>query len=289
MCEESDFPEGAGNTGNWRWTRREFGAAGGAVALAACSSGVAGEDEGLLSAGIAEDSVTIETPDGLLDAFFVHPATGSSPAVIFWPDIASIRDSKRMMARRLAGEGYAVLVVNPYYRDVAGEQFESSVAFRAEGGFQTVEPWRDKLSSDAIMRDADAIVSWLDEQDAVDTVRGIGTQGYCMGGPFAVYSAHARPDRIRAAASFHGGGLVREDPHSPHRLIADTPETSYIFAIAKNDHARTPDDKDKLAAAVDEYKRDAQIEVYAGDHGWTVPETILHTSRLRQSGPGASC
>ncbi len=272
MCDETTLPED-GNTG-WQLTRRQFGAglgAGtGALALAACT-GMASEGEDAPTAsGLTENTVVIDTPDGDADAFFVHPASGKHPAVILWPDIAGLREAKRMMARRLAGEGYAVLVVNPYYRDVSGEQFEDFPAFRAVGGFQKVGPWRDNLSSYAVMRDATALVGWLDGQEAVDTARGIGNQGYCMGGPFTVYSAHAVPARIKAAASFHGGGLVREDDQSPHRLLAQTPDTGYLFAIAKNDDEKAPGDKGALREAADAAGVAAEVEVYAGDHGWCV-------------------
>lgn len=271
MCDERDFAEWDKKVAAQGLSRREFGALTGAAALAACAGGEGVVDDSDMGAGgLVENRVLIDTEDGEMDAFFVHPAAGKHPAVIVWPDIASLRESKRNIARRLAGQGYAVLVANPYYRDVAGDRFASSMAWREEGGFELVAPWRAKLSSDAVMRDADALVDWLDGQESVDTARGIGTQGYCMGGPFTVYSAHARPDRIKAAASFHGGGLVRDDEASPHKILQQ--DTSYLFAIAQNDDERDPDDKVALRAAADAAGVKAEIEVYAGDHGWTVPD-----------------
>ena len=266
MCSDQQISQMAGSGFN----RRQFALLTGSAALVACTA-----SDGDVVAGsnsLSESDVTITAPDGEVDAFFVHPSDGAHPAVILWPDIASLRDAKRMMARRLAEAGFAVLVVNPYYRDVAGEQFASMPDFREQGGFAVVTPWREKLSSDAIMRDTVALVDWLDAQAAVDTSRAMGTQGYCMGGPFTVYSAAARPDRIGVAASFHGGGLVREDEASPHRLIEGTPDTSYLIAIATDDDAASPDDKTSFRAAADEHGRDAEIEVYAGNHGWTVPD-----------------
>lgn len=271
MCDEADIQRWAKQTID----RRRFAALTGAAAVAACApGGVAASGDGAASASTAlkESMVSFATEDGTMDAFFVHPTSGAHPAVIFWPDIAAIRESKRMMARRLAGEGYAVLVVNPYYRDVAGEQFADFAEFAAEGGFQKVGPWREKLSSYAVQRDAKAAVAWLDAQDAVDSARGIGTQGYCMGGPFTVYSAHSVPGRVKAAASFHGGGLVREDDQSPHKLLADS-EAAYLFAIARNDDARSPQDKTALADATTAAGRPAQVEVFDGDHGWCVPDS----------------
>lgn len=270
MCDESDVAGWDAKLAARGLSRREFGLVGGAAALTACSGTVTASDPADTALGLVENRVLIDTEDGEMDAFFVHPSRGSFPAVILWPDIASLREAKRQMARRLAGEGYAVLVANPYYRDVPGDQFADMAAFRSDGGFQKVGPWREKLSSDAVMRDTDALVGWLDGQEAVDTSKGIGTQGYCMGGPFTVYSAHARPDRVKAAASFHGGGLVREDAASPHKILEKG--TSYLFAIARNDDAKSPGDKTALREAADAGGISAEIEVYDADHGWCVPD-----------------
>ena len=267
MCDEDKLA---------RWaregmSRRQFGALGGMAALAACApmQGAAGESG---ASQLTETSVTFETADGTMDGFFVHPASGRAPAVLFWPDIASIRESKRQMARRLAGSGYAVLVVNPYYRDRPAPVFSDFAEFAADG-FAMVRPWRAKLTAEANMRDATAAIGWLDAQDAVDTTRGVGTQGYCMGGPFTVWSAAAVPARVRAVASFHGGGLVREgEPTSPHNLFGET-RASFLIAIARDDHAEAPENLEILRKAAAEAGRPAEIEVYAGDHGWTVPDS----------------
>ena len=153
------------------------------------------------------------------------------------------------------------------------QQFEDFAAFAGNNGFQKVRPWREKLDAEAIMADASAAVAFLDTQAEVDTTRGIGTQGYCMGGPFTVWSAAAVPGRIRAAASFHGGGLVRDDnPMSPHRTFDDT-QARYLVAIAQDDDAEAPDHKRILREAAAEAGRPAKVEVYAGDHGWTVPDS----------------
>ncbi len=267
MCTQDRF----GNLPSPRFDRRQFAVLSGSAALAACT-GMDMGSAGSTASGLTESSVTVQTGDGMADAFFVHPARGRHPGVIFWPDIAGLRDAKRMMARRLAEAGYAVLVVNPYYRDVAGEQFEDFAAFRADNGFAKVKPWRDKLTAQAIGSDAKALVAWLDSQSAVDTSRPVGTQGYCMGGPFTFWSAAAVPGRIEAASSFHGGGLVRDSADSPHRTMDDT-RASYLVAIAQDDDAENPDHKDVLRRAAAEAGRTVEVEVYAGDHGWTVPDS----------------
>lgn len=277
MCEEAKLKQWAKDT----ISRREFGVLTGAAALAACAPGEdAGmpkeEAEDMLS--LTESSVEFETEDGTMDAFFVHPAEGKHPGVIFWPDIASIRESKRNMARRLAGKGYSVLVLNPYYRDVAGEQFADFAAFIEADGFQKVGPWREKHSAGSIGMDAAAAVGFLDAQAAVDTSRGIGVQGYCMGGPLTIWSTAAVPERIRAGASFHGGGLVREDdPMSPHRTL-DRADAAYLIAVAQDDDAEDPQAKVTFAAAAAEAGHEAKVTVYAGDHGWTVPDSPAYNA-----------
>lgn len=271
MCDEVALKQWAQEA----ISRRRFAVLTGAAAVAACAPEAAnGAGTGTTAENtLAESTVSFATADGTMDAFFVHPIEGRHPAVIFWPDIASIRDSKRNMARRLAAEGYSVLVLNPYYRDVAGEQFEDFAAFIGNGGFKAVGPWRAKLDADSIGRDASSAVAWLDQQAAVDPGKGIGTQGYCMGGPFTIWSAAAAPARIKAAASFHGGGLVREDyVSSPHKVLGET-TASFLIAVARNDDASAPDQKTVFAKAAVAAGRPATVEVYEGDHGWTVPDS----------------
>ncbi len=271
MCDEAKLKEWARDA----ISRRQFAALTGVAAVAACApdaaSGESAGDAG--SSGLTESTVSFETADGVMDAVFVHPANGQHPAVIFWPDIASIREAKRNMVRRLAAEGYAVLMLNPYYRDVEGQQFEDFADFLANEGFKTVSPWRAKLDADSIGRDAVSAVGWLDDQPAVDTQSAIGTQGYCMGGPFTIWSAAAVPGRIKAAASFHGGGLVREDyEQSPHKVLDDV-TASLLIAVAQDDDASAPEAKTTFAEAAEEAGLDAVVQVYEGDHGWTVPDS----------------
>ena len=243
-------------------SRRQFAAAGtagvlGALALPALANGTA----------LAEDRVTIPTPDGQADALFIRPAKGRHPAVILWPDIAGVREAYRQMAARLAGEGYAVLVVNQYYRSAPAPILNSIAEWRTPAGQEKLRPMIAALSPEATVRDARAFVAWLDQSDAVDPRRGIGTSGYCMGGPFTVRTAWAAPQRVRAAASFHGGGLVTDKPDSPHRLLGET-RASYLIAIARNDDARAPAEKETLREAAQAAGRPAEIAVYAADHGW---------------------
>ena len=273
MCDEAKLKEWA----RGQISRRELGVLAGAAAVTACApeAGTAtgdGED----AVALTQTDVTFQTADGVMDAIFVHPTDGKHPAVIFWPDIASIRAAKIDMVRRLAGEGYAVLMLNPYYRDVVGQQFEDFADFFGNEGFPKVSPWRAKLDAESIGRDARSTVEWLDAQEAVDTNKGIGTQGYCMGGPFTVWSAAAVPTRIKAAASFHGGGLVRDDyDKSPHKVL-ETSTAGYLIAVAKDDDAAAPTHKNEFAAAAEAAGRPVKVHVYDGDHGWTVPDSPVY-------------
>ena len=242
--------------------RRGFAALG-AAGLGALAAPLAAK----APAGLAERMVTLATSDGQLDAFFVHPAKGKYPAVILWPDIAGLREAYQVMARRLAADGHAVLVLNQYYRSAPAPHFAAVAEWRTPEGQAKLKPMIPLLTPEAIERDAKAAVAWLDAQRAVNTKRGIGSSGYCMGGPFTVRCAHAAPDRVRAAASFHGGGLVTDKPDSPHQLLKAT-KAGYLFAIARNDDARAPGDKDALRAAAAAASRPAEVEVYPADHGW---------------------
>jgi carboxymethylenebutenolidase len=267
MCDEIDVANFAGKG----VSRRQFAAGGALAGLAACTS----VDRGAGGAGLTESMVSVPTADGTMDAFFVHPAK-PAPGVILWPDIAGLREVKKAMARRLAGEGYAVLVANPYYRDVPAPQFADFADFMKSNGFEKVTPWRAKATPQAIMRDGKALVAWLDAQRAVDTRRGIGNQGYCMGGSYTVYTAAAAPGRVKAAASFHGGGLVTDKPDSPHRMLQSG--TRYLFAIGQNDDAKQPEAKAALRQAADAVGAKAEIEVYAADHGWCVPDSPVYNA-----------
>jgi carboxymethylenebutenolidase len=250
-------------------TRRDFariGAVAGAGVLATGATGTA-----LAQSQIREKIVVFDAPGGRQDGMFIYPASGKHPAVILWPDIAGLRDAKLAMARDLARAGYAVLVANPYYRSVEGEQFADFDAWREGGGFDAVRPWMAQNTPAAVAETAAAIVAWLDEQDEVDTSRGIGVQGYCMTGGWTIRAAAAVPDRVKAAASFHGGGLVGEGPDAPVNLLASiAPDAQVLIAIARDDDAQAPGDKDALRAAAEAAGRNVTVEVYNGDHGWTV-------------------
>lgn len=263
MCDESTAIEEESALAARGLNRREFAAIGTAGLIAACT----GSESDAKAPALRESAVTIVTPDGTADAFFVHPARGRHPAVLMWPDIAGLRDAYKEMARRLARSGYAVLVVNHYYRISKAPLLASMAEWRSPEGQEKLKPAIASLSPANTVRDAGAFISWLDRQRQVDTRRGIGTQGYCQTGSFAIRTAAAFPARIGAAASFHGGGLVTQATDSPHTLFRKG-EARFLIAIARNDDARAPGDKDALREAAKAAGRSAEIEVYNADHGW---------------------
>ena len=264
MTEDQKNQQQQGNIG-----RRDF------VGLSV-AAGLAATAGSATAAGleVVETDVEIKTPDGTCDAAFIHPKTGSYPGVLIWPDAFGLRPAMRDMAKRLAADGYSVLVPNPFYR-------VSKAPFTDASTFSFSKP-EDRAKLTPLMasvnapgnpeKDATAYVAFLDAQKEVNKAKKIGTQGYCMGGPLVVRTAAALPDRIGAGASFHGGGLVTDKPDSPH-LLAPKIKARMYFGVASNDDARQPDAKDKLKEAFAEAHVPAEIEVYAGAlHGWCVPD-----------------
>ncbi|NKB98178.1 MAG: dienelactone hydrolase family protein [Pseudomonadales bacterium] len=277
MCDENtvDDAEQALSDG---LTRRQLGLAIGAGGLAAWlpSTAAAGD--------LVESDVSITTPDGVADAYFVHPAKGKHAAVLIWPDILGLRPAFRLMGKRLAGDGYAVLVVNPYYRTAKSPVVSEGQSFRDPEVREKVFPLARSLSPETNATDANAFISWLDEQTSVDTNRGVGTTGYCMGGPMVMRTAAAVPSRVRAGGSFHGGGLVTEADNSPHRLIPGM-QASFLIAIASNDDEKESDAKDALREAFADASLRAEIEVYEGAlHGWCPPDSpVYHEAQAERA------
>ena len=246
-------------------TRRQFGVllgAGIAMMLPQVANAVA----------VTDAEVTVTTPDGMCDAYFVHPASGTAPGVLVWPDIFGLRPAFRTMGKRLAESGYSVLVVNPFYR--------VKKAPTADAGSATpipqLLPLAQALNETTHMADAKAFIAWLDQQASVAKNKKVGTQGYCMGGPIAFRTAAAVPDRVGAVASFHGGGLVTNNPNSPH-LQASKTKAQFLIAVAANDDQRSPDEKNVLKDTFAKANLQAEVEVYTGAaHGWCPPDSGVY-------------
>ena len=266
MCDQDHFDkdrqeyEARGNV-----TRKQFGmmlGAGIAMMLPRVANAVT----------VTESEVNITTPDGTADCYFVHPVSGATAGVLIWPDIFGLRPAFRQMGKRLAESGYAVLVVNPFYR-------AKKAPTASAGGatpLQEVRPLAQGLNETTHMTDAKAFIGWLDKQPQVAKNRKIGTQGYCMGGPMAFRTAAAMPDRVGGVATFHGAGLVATTPNSPH-LQAATSKAQFLVAIAESDDAKAPNDKTVLKETFEKAKLPAEIEVYAGTaHGWCPPDSTVY-------------
>ncbi|HEY8054252.1 MAG TPA: dienelactone hydrolase family protein [Steroidobacteraceae bacterium] len=251
-------------------SRRRFGALTLGAGLISLLPPVAG------AVTVEESEVDIKTPDGTADAYFVHPATGTAPAVLVWPDIFGLRPAFRQMGRRLAESGYSVLVVNPFYRAKRAPTAPEHPDFNDPATGSMLMGLMGALTPESTATDARAFVGWLDAQPSVSRKRKIGTTGYCMGGALTVRTAATLPERIGAGASFHGGGLVTDKPDSPHLLIPKI-KAHYLFAIAQNDDERQPEAKTVLHEAFASSHVPAEIEVYAGTmHGWCPPDSRVY-------------
>src|SRR5438876_591492 len=221
---------------------------------------------------VTDGEVTITTPDGTCDAYFVHPASGTAPGVLLWPDIFGLRPAMRTMGKRLAESGYSVLVVNPFYRVKKAPTADAGAATP----IPQLMPLAQALNETTHMTDAKAFIGWLDQQASVAKNRKMGTQGYCMGGPIAFRTAAAVPDRVGAVGSFHGGGLVAPGENSPHLQAAKT-KAQFLIEIAENDDMRSPNEKNVLKETFAKVNLPAEIEVYAGAaHGWCPPDSQVY-------------
>jgi carboxymethylenebutenolidase len=251
-------------------SRRRFGALTLGTGMASLLPVAAG------AAWIEDAEVDIKTPDGTADAYFAHPAEGVHPGVLMWPDIFGLRPAFRHMGRRLAEAGYAVLVVNPFYRTKRAPTSPENPDFNDPATRTALMSLMGSLSPETTVTDAKAFVAWLDSQPSVDRKRRMGTMGYCMSGPFTLRAAAELPERIGAGASFHGGGLVTDKPDSPHLLVPKI-KARFLIAIASNDDQRQPEQKTVLRDAFAKAKVPAEIEVYEGAmHGWCPPDSRVY-------------
>ena len=261
MCDEFIHP---GLVTDSRLSRRSFGL------MTVATAGVASAPA-LAQSNVAEKDVAVKTPDGTCDAVLFHPAgAGSWPAVLIWPDIMGLRPAFRDMGRRLAGQGYVVLVVNPFYRSAKAPVIGDNFDFSNPEQRARLTGYRNAMSDEGVDHDAQAYVAFLDAQPQTNKVRKVGVQGYCMGGTLSFRTAAAVPDRVAAVGSFHGGnGLVTKNPNSPHLLI-EKANAAYLIAHAQNDDAQNPQMKEDLKAAFAAAGRSATVEVYQANHGWCV-------------------
>ena len=251
-------------------TRREYVSAAAALAAFAAMPRMANAAE------VKGSDVVIKTPDGDAEAYFVAPTSGKHPAVLVWVDAFGLRPAFKQMANRLAESGYAVLTPNPYYRSAKVPALPEGLDFGKPDDRAQIMALMSKLTPETNVTDAKAFVAWIDAQPQVNTAKKMGTTGYCMGGPMVMRTAATIPNRIGAAATFHGGGLATKAPNSPHLLIPQM-KASYLVAVADNDDKSDPEAKNLLRAAFDAAKLKAEIEVYPGaQHGWCPPDAAVY-------------
>jgi carboxymethylenebutenolidase len=260
MCDQDHFEEDLK-----KYSRREVGT------LAAVLGVAAVLPRSAHAVDVQERDVAIETPDGECDAYFVTPTAGPHAAVLVWPDIFGLRPAMREMGKRLAEEGYSVLVVNPFYRQTKAPSAPNG----ASTPIAQVMPQMQALNATTHTTDAKAFIAWLDAQPEVDTSKRIGTIGYCMGGPIVMRTAAAVPDRVGAGGSFHGAALVTDGPESPHLLIPQM-QGQFLIAVAENDDMRDPEAKNVLREAFAAAGLQAEIEVYPAAHGWCPPDMQVY-------------
>jgi len=248
-------------------TRRTMLLSMGAMAAAGSMPAFA-EDPGARK--VTERDVSVKTADGSADAALFAPAgKGKWPAVLMWPDILGLRPVFREMGRRLAAQGYVVLVPNPYYRAQKAPVVEGPFDFNSKDDMGRIRKFREGLTDAMVDRDSAAYVKYLDSRPQTDRRRKMGVQGFCMSGPISFRTAAVRPDRIGAVATFHPGALVTDKPSSPHLLIPKS-RAAYLVIIAKNDAEKMPKEKPDLDAAFARAHRPAKVEISSANHGWTV-------------------
>ncbi len=264
MCDLNDQAELK------KYTRRDFGAWAASAGLLTALPRVAN------AVAVTEREVTIATPDGTCDAYFVAPTSGAAPGVLVWPDVFGLRPAFRQMGKRLAESGYAVLTINPFYR-VKHAPTGASTDFQDPAKREGLMKMMQSLTAETNVKDAQAFIGWLDKQSAVDTSKKVGTTGYCMGGPLVMRTAASLPNRVGAGATFHGGGLVTDKPDSPHLLIPKM-KAAMLIAIADNDDKQQPTAKDVLKKAFDDNHLKNEVKVYTGaQHGWCPPASGVYT------------
>ncbi len=272
----ADDTKDCGETKELNISRRDFIARSVAVGVV-----VASRPSLAAAPSLIESDVVIKTRDGSCDAAFIHPAAGAYPGVLVWPDAAGLRPTMRDIGKRIASEGYSVLVPNPFYRVGRAPMFTTAanVDFKNEATMEKIRLLMSSINAPgAAESDATGFVAFLDAQSQVDKSKKIGTQGYCMGGALVVRTAATVPDRIGAGASFHGGGLVTDKPDSPH-LLAPKIKARMYFGIASTDDQRQPDAKEKLRRIFANAGVSAEIEVYSAKHGWCVPDMPIEDGR----------
>lgn len=218
-------------------------------------------------------TTTIRTAEGDCPAHVFTPEAGSGPwpGVLFYMDGLGIRDTLLAMGQRLANAGYLVLLPDLYYRAGPYEPLDPMKVFASDSVRDAIWPLYSTTNNTRAASDTAAFLAWFDQ--CPDWAGGrIGTTGYCMGGGMSLTAAGTYPERIGAAASFHGGSLATDDPASPH-LLAPKMKARVLVAGAVEDESYPPEMAERLERALTEAGVEHTCETYPGAlHGWTMPD-----------------
>jgi carboxymethylenebutenolidase len=222
-----------------------------------------------------EQAVEIRTGDGVSEGFIYRPESGRAPGVLHLTDIGGIRPSHRQMAQRLSEQGYTVLLPNVFYRTGKPPMFTFKMVIGEERTMKRIGELAGPLAPDAMERDAGAYVDFLAAQDSVSP-GAMGVVGYCFTGQMAMRTAAVRPERVVAAASFHGGGLYTDAPASPHHALSRIKARLY-FGHAIEDASMPAEAIKKFESALAAWGGKSVSETYDGSrHGWTVPDSAVY-------------
>jgi carboxymethylenebutenolidase len=221
-------------------------------------------------------TIEIQTPDGPAEAYLARPDEEAHPGVLLYMDAIGLRPRIEEMADRIASWGYVVLAPNVFHRDgrVAdlAPQTDLTVPENREAFFRGAMARVGALTPDVAEPDARRWVEALLERATAP----IGVTGYCMGARLAVRTAGMFPDVVRAVGGFHGGGLVTDDPDSPHRRIADA-RAEFVFGHADRDRSMPPEAVAELGRALRAAGLAHTNEVYVGaSHGYSMSDTAAY-------------
>jgi carboxymethylenebutenolidase len=221
-----------------------------------------------------EENIEIKTPDGVVDALVTRPESNEPlPAVINLTDGLGFRQAFAEQSKTIAERGYVVLTPNIFYRVAKPPVYPDDVDFASDRGRERFNELKKPLTPDAMARDGMAFVDWLSAQQFVSGPMGV--VGFCFAGKFALEIAATRPDRIAAAASFHGGGLFTDTHDSPH-LVLPRIRARLYFGHADHDQTMPMEAIEKFEWALRSWSGDYESEVYEAKHGWMIPGRQVH-------------
>jgi carboxymethylenebutenolidase len=225
---------------------------------------------------MVETEIELKMLDGAADAVFFTPDAGTElPGVLHLPDIGGVREAHREMARKLAAKGYAVLLVNPFYRTSRPPVWTFQ---RKMGEPKTMQRFAELVEPLTVAAQEEDVAAYVDHLRAQTGVRmgKVGVVGYCFTGAMALRTAAARAEEVAAMASFHGGGLYKEGASaSPHLLLPQV-EARLYFGHATEDKSMSAEQIVGLEQALAAWDGAYESELYAASHGWTVPDNPVY-------------